>query len=159
MTNIADGFCAADPGGCESYLANATAYGVELDALAAELDATLGALPEGRRTLIVPHGSLGYLGDAYDLTILAPQGVSTESEASAADVARLIDQIRETGASALFVENVADPRLIERIADETGLTVGGTLYSDALSDADGPAGTYIEMMRHNAATIVSAAGS
>ena len=160
VANIADGFCAADPDGCEAYRANASAYGSELDALAAELDATLGALPEGKRTLIVSHDAFGYLADAYGLTILAPQGLSTESEASAADVARLIDQIRADGAAAVFVENVADPRLIERIADETGIAVGGTLYSGALSEADGPAATYIDMMRHNATTIASAvAGS
>ena len=160
VSNIADGLCAADAEGCETYRSNAETYLGELEALEAELDAALGALPEDKRTLIVSHDAFGYLGDAYGLTILAPQGISTEAEASAADIARLIDQIRKDGASAVFVESVADPRLVERIADETGIAVGGTLYSGALSDADGPAGTYIEMMRHNAATIASAvAGS
>ena len=160
VSNIADGLCAVDAEGCATYRANVAAYGGKLDALEAELDATLGALPENKRTLIVSHDAFGYLGEAYGLTILSPQGVSTEAEASAADIARLIDQIRDDGASAVFIENIADPRLIERIADETGIAIGGTLYSGALSDADGPAGTYIDMMRHNAATIASAvAGS
>lgn len=156
VANIADGFCEADPEGCDTYRANAETYAGELDALAAELDATLGAIPQDRRTLIVSHDAFGYLADAYGLTFLAPQGLSTESEASAADVARLIDQVRQDGASALFVENVSDPRLVERIAAETGLAVGGTLYSDALSPADGPAATYIDMMRHNADTVAGA---
>lgn len=156
VANIADAFCAADGEGCETYRANASAYTAELDALDAEVRATLAALPENRRTLIVSHDAFGYFADAYGLRFLAPQGLSTESEASAADVARLIDQIRADGASGLFVENVADPRLIERIADETGLKVGGKLYSGALSPADGPAATYVEMIRHNAETIAAA---
>ena len=157
---IADGLCAADPDGCETFRLNASNYTSELDALDTELGETIGALPADRRTLIVSHNAFGYLAQAYDMTFLAAQGVSTEAEASAADVARLIDQIREDGAAAVFVENIADPRLIEQIANETNVAIGGTLYSDALSPADGPASTYIDMMRHNAATIASAvAGS
>ena len=156
VATIADGLCAADPDGCETYRANASAYTGELDALEAELAATLGAIPADRRTMIVSHDAFGYLAHAHGLAFLAPQGVSTESEASAADVARLIDQIRTDRAAAVFVENIADPRLIERIAEETDITIGGTLYSDALSPAGGPAATYVEMMRHNAATIVGA---
>jgi zinc/manganese transport system substrate-binding protein len=86
--------------------------------------------------------------------------VSTETEASAQDVAKLIDQIREDKASALFVENVSDPRLIEQISRETGLKIGGALYSDALSGRDGPAATYVDMMRHNTKLLTEAmAGS
>ncbi len=106
-----------------------------------------------KRVVITSHDAFGYLAHEYGITFLAPEGVSTEAEASAADVARLIRQVRDSHAAALFVENVTDPRLIEQIGRETGLTVGGTLYSDALSPAGGPAASYLEMMRHNIATI------
>ena len=105
------------------------------------------------------HDAFGYFADAYGLEFLAPQGLSTESEASAADVAELITQIREDGISAVFVESITDGRLMEQIASETSAVVGGTLYSDALSPEDGPAGTYLDMMRHNSATISQALGS
>ena len=156
VANIADGLCTADPDGCGTYRTNAEAYTEELTALEEEVRRTLGSLAQSKRTMIVSHDAFGYLAKAYGLRFLAPQGVSTESEASAADVARLIDQIREGGAAAVFVENIADPRLIERIAAETGLRMGGKLYSDALSPPSGPAGTYSDMMRHNANTIAGA---
>jgi len=118
-----------------------------------ELQAQITRIPQDRRTVIAPHEAFGYFEHAYGIHFLAPQGVSTESEASAADVAALIRQVRESRASALFIENVSNPRLIEQIASETGLKVGGRLYSDALSGPSGPAGTYIDMMRHNVTTI------
>ena len=93
------------------------------------------------------------------LEFVAPQGLSTESEASAKDVARLIQQIRERGIRAVFVENIGDPRLLEQIAEETGAVIGGTLYPDALSGPDGPAPTYLDMMRHNATTLAQALAS
>ena len=93
------------------------------------------------------------------MTFIAPQGLSTESEASAKDVARLIQQIRDEGIRAVFIENIGDPRLLKRIADETGATIGGTLYPGALSGPDGPAPTYLDMMRHNAMTLAQALAS
>jgi len=90
------------------------------------------------------------------VTFLSPQGVSTESEASAADVAGLVREIRERRAAAVFAENIADARLVEQIAAEAGLLLGGTLYSDALSDPDGPAPTYVDLIRHNTSTITAA---
>ena len=95
-----------------------------------------------------------YYGDAYDIEFLAPQGISGEAEPSAGNVARLIRQIRRENAP-IFVENI-NQRLIERIARETGMVIGGTLYSNALSDASGPAATYVEMMRHNTQLIAKA---
>ena len=93
--------------------------------------------------------TFAYFRAAYGIDFVAPQGVSTESEASAQDVARIIRQIRAQKIPAVFLENVSDTRLVKRIADETGARIGGTLYSDALSDEKGPAPTYIDMMRHN----------
>ncbi|HEY5819112.1 MAG TPA: zinc ABC transporter substrate-binding protein AztC [Mesorhizobium sp.] len=156
VKNIADAFCAADAAGCDSYRANALVYDAKLEALDAELKAAVAAIPANRRTIITSHDAFGYFANAYGIHFLAPEGISTEAEASAADVARLIRQIRTEKASAVFVENVSDPRLIEQIASETGLKIGGTLYSDALSGPDGPAATYIDLMRHNVTTIKGA---
>ncbi|WP_269931682.1 zinc ABC transporter substrate-binding protein AztC [Aminobacter sp. HY435] len=153
VKNIADAFCAADASGCDTYKANAAAYAGKLDAAEADVKATVEAIPATKRAIITSHDAFGYFEDAYGLTFLAPEGISTEAEASAADVAALIKQVRGDAASAIFVENITNPRLIEQISAETGVKVGGTLYSDALSRVDGPAATYIDMMTGNIATI------
>jgi zinc/manganese transport system substrate-binding protein len=153
VKNIADAFCSADAAGCDTYKANAEAYGEKLEALETEIKAAVAEIPEDKRTIITSHDAFKYFEHEYGLTFLAPEGVSTESEASAADVAALIKQVKEDKASAIFVENITNPRLVEQIAGETGIKVGGTLYSDALSDESGDAPTYIDMMRHNADTI------
>lgn len=153
---IADAFCDADAEGCEAYRANAAAYTQELDALDAEIRAAVDALPEDRRTVVVAHNAFRYFEEEYGIAFLSPQGVSTESEASAADVAGLIREIRDTDARVIFAENISDTRLLDRIAAETGLALADTLYSDALSGPDGPAPDYLSMMRHNARTITSA---
>jgi zinc/manganese transport system substrate-binding protein len=156
VKNIADAFCAADAAGCDTYTANAAAYTGKLEALETEVKAAVAAIPADKRTVITSHDAFGYFQHEYGLTFLAPEGISTESEASAADVAKLIEQVRHDKASAIFVENITNQRLIEQIASETGLKIGGTLYSDALSGSDGPAGTYIDMMRNNIGVIKGA---
>jgi len=156
VENIATAFCAADAANCEAYRANAQAYTAQLDALEAEVKAAVAEIPADKRVVITSHDAFGYFGHEYGIDFRAPEGVSTESEASAADVARLIEEIREEKASAVFVENISNPRLIEQIASETGLEVGGSLYSDALSEPSGPAGTYVDLMRHNLRTLKGA---
>ncbi|WP_353640882.1 zinc ABC transporter substrate-binding protein AztC [Mesorhizobium sp. WSM2239] len=156
VKNIADAFCAADAERCDVYKANAEAYTQKLAATEDEVKAAVAAIPEDKRVIITSHDAFGYFEYEYGLTFLAPEGVSTEAEASAADVAALIRQVREDKASAIFVESITNARLAEQIATETGLKVGGTLYSDALSAADGPAPTYIDLMRHNIETIKGA---
>lgn len=156
VKNIAEAFCAADAAGCDSYKANAAAYNEKLRALDAEIRSTVVGIPAAKRIIITSHDAFGYFEHEYGIRFLAPKGVSTESEASAADVAALIRQVREDQASAIFVESITNPRLVDQIASETGLVVGGALYSDALSPEDGPAATYIDMMRHNITTIKGA---
>lgn len=151
--NVADAFCEADADGCETYRANAAAYTAELDALDAEIRAAIAAIPEERRVAVMAHNAFRYFENDYGVAFLSPQGVSTDSEASAADMAGLIREIRERGVVAAFAENISDSRLVERIADEADLTLAGTLYSDALSPEGGEAPTYLDMMRHNARTI------
>ena len=113
-------------------------------------------IPADRRRIITTHDAFGYFEDAYGVDFIAPQGVSTETEPSAKDVASIITQIKRQKIPAVFMENVSDPRLLKRIADETGAKIGGTLYSDALTDDKGPAPTYIDLMRHNIRTLSTA---
>ena len=159
VANIAKALSAADPANAATYAANADAYLARLKALDAKVKAAILALPPERRKIITSHDAFGYFAAAYGLEVLAPQGISTESEASAKGVAGLITQIRKTRAPAVFIENITDPRLIEQIAKETGARIGGTLYSDALSGADGPAATYIAMFENNVAMLTAALGS
>jgi zinc/manganese transport system substrate-binding protein len=149
VANIREAFAKADPAGQETYEANAKAYAGQLDVLDAEIRAAVARIPADRRKVITSHDAFRYFETAYGLDFIAPQGVSTEAEASAKAVGRIIQQIKREKVPAVFVETITDQRLIERIAKETGAKIGETVYSDALSGAEGPAGTYIDMMRHN----------
>ena len=155
-TNVRDALVAADPVGKAAYEANAAAYLARLDALDAEIRAAVEKIPADRRRIITTHDAFGYFAAAYGVAFIAPQGVSTESEVSAKDVARIITQIRKQKIPAVFLENVTDDRLLKRIGAESGAKVGGTLYSDALTDEKGPAATYIDMMRHNIRQLTAA---
>jgi len=149
VNNIRVALSAAAPADAEVFKSNAEAYLVKLDALEREIRQWVGQIPRERRKVISNHDAFGYFAKAYDVEFIAPVGVSTESEPSARDVAEIITQIRKAKIAAVFLENMGDPRLIERIAAETGARVGGTLYSDSLTDEKGDAPTYIEMVRHN----------
>ncbi|HEV2566251.1 MAG TPA: metal ABC transporter substrate-binding protein [Microvirga sp.] len=149
VANIRDALIAADEAGKAMYEANAASYLKQLDEVEAEVKDLVAKIPPERRRIITSHDAFRYLEDAYGIDFVAPQGVSTESEASAKDVARIIQQIKREKIAAVFVENVSDARLMERIAKETGAKIGEKVYSDALSEPGGPAGTYIDMMRHN----------
>ena len=159
IDNITAALAQADPANAADFYQNRATYGAEIEALDAEIREIVVALPADRRTVVTSHDAFQYFGRDYGLTFLAPQGLSTESEASARDVARLIERIRDEGISAVFVENITDRRLLEQIANETGATIGGTLYPGALSGLDGPAPTYLDMMRHNAMTLAQALAS
>jgi zinc/manganese transport system substrate-binding protein len=154
--NIAAALIAADPVGADAYRANATRYRAALDALDADIRAAIARLPQERRRVVSSHDAFAYFTRAYGMTFLAPVGAAGYSTPKARDVARLIEQLRSEKAPAVFIETIADPRLIERIRAESGATMGGTLYSDALSSAEGPAPTYIAMMRHNLDTLMAA---
>jgi zinc/manganese transport system substrate-binding protein len=152
VANIRDALVKADPVDAArkaAYEANAAGYLAKLDQLENDIKATIAAIPAARRKIITTHDAFGYFGAAYRLQFIAPQGVSTETEVSARDVAKIIRQIKTQKIPAVFMENVSDPRLMKRIADEAGAKIGGKLYSDALSPPDGPAATYLDMMRSN----------
>jgi zinc/manganese transport system substrate-binding protein len=156
VENIRDALIAADPAAKDVYEANAAAYAAKLDALDAEVKAAIEKIPADRRRIITTHDAFGYFAAAYGVTFIAPQGVSTEAEVSARDVARIITQIRKQKIPAVFLENVTDKRLLERIGAESGARIGGTLYSDALTDEKGAAPTYLDMMRHNVKQLAAA---
>ncbi|AYH45416.1 metal ABC transporter substrate-binding protein [Azoarcus sp. DN11] len=154
VANIADALAQADPANARAYRDSAARYTTELKALDAEIRSALAAIPVERRKVVSAHDAFGYFAHAYGVRFLAPAGISNQSEPSAAGVAQLIRQLRRENVPAVFVESISDPRLIERIRKESGARLGGTLYSDALSAADGPAPTYVTMMRHNLRTLL-----
>jgi zinc/manganese transport system substrate-binding protein len=156
VDNIAKGLCEADAARCDAYRRNAAAYTVQLQALDAETVSAWATIPAAQRKVITSHDAFGYYAKAYNVKFLAPQGMSTDSEASAKGVGQLVRQIRKENIKALFVESISDPRLIEQIGRETGVKPAGELFSDSLSDANGAAATYLAMMRANTAALTQA---
>ncbi|VXC36920.1 metal ABC transporter substrate-binding protein [Pseudomonas sp. 9Ag] len=155
VRNITKALVQLDPDNREDYEARRDAYLARLHALLKTADAQIASLPSSQRKVVTSHDAFGYLGQAWQLEFIAPQGLSTHDEPSAAEVAALIRQLRSEGVRAVFVENIRDPRLIEQIAEEAGAKVGGTLYSDALA-SEGPASTYLGMFEHNLDTLMAA---
>jgi zinc/manganese transport system substrate-binding protein len=149
VANIRAALSAAEPVDAEVFRANTDAYLAKLDELEREVREAIAQIPPERRKVISTHNAFGYFAAAYGIEFIAPLGVSTESEASARDIAAIITQIKTANIPAVFLENISDPRLIQRISAETGARVGGTLYSDSLTDEKGEAPTYIDMVRHN----------
>jgi zinc/manganese transport system substrate-binding protein len=156
VANIRDALVTADPTDAAALRANAAGYLEKLDALDGEVRSAVAQIAPARRKLISTHNAFGYFAAAYGIEFIAPLGVSTESEASARDIARIITQIRTEKIPAVFLENISDVRLIRRISAETGAKIGGTLFSDSLSDEKGDAPTYIELVRHNIKALTSA---
>jgi zinc/manganese transport system substrate-binding protein len=156
VADISDALVAADPADAQAFRANAAAYLAQLDALDRQVRETIAKIPPDRRKVISGHRAFGYFAAAYGIEFIAPLGVSTESEPSARDIAGIITQIKASKIPAVFLENISDPRLIQRISAETGARIGGTLFSDSLSDEKGEAPTYIDMVRHNIKALASA---
>ena len=156
VENIRDALKSADPERAPVYEARAAAYLATLAALDKEVASAIAAISSQRRRIVSTHDAFGYFSARYGLEFIAPQGVSTEAEPSARDIAHIIDAARREKVAAIFLENISDPRLAQRLAKESGVTLGGELYSDALSKPDGPAPSYVAMMRHNVAELTKA---
>jgi zinc/manganese transport system substrate-binding protein len=156
VANIRDALAAAAPADAEVFKSKANAYLADLDALEREVREAIAKIPESRRKVISTHNAFGYFAAAYGVEFIAPLGVSTESEASARDIAGIITQVRAAKIPAVFLENITDPRLMGRISAETGAKVGGTLYSDSLTGEKGDCPTYIAMVRHNIKALTNA---
>jgi zinc/manganese transport system substrate-binding protein len=155
VANIRDALIGADPAGRADYEGNAAAYRARLDKLHAGIKAAFADIAPAKRKVITSHDAFTYYGDAYGIVFHAPQGLSTEAEPTARDVARLVRQIKAEKVTAVFVENITDPRLVAQIAREAGVTLGGTLYSDGLA-REGEATTYVGLMEHNTRLLASA---
>jgi zinc/manganese transport system substrate-binding protein len=158
VANIGAALAAADPSAAGQFAKNTQAYVEKLDALDREVRDAVAKLPPDRRKVISTHNAFGYFAAAYGIEFIAPLGVSTESEPSARDIAGIITQVKKAKIPAVFLENVSDPRLMQRISAETGAKVGGTLYSDGLTGEKGDAPTYIDMVRHNIRALTRALG-
>ena len=153
--NVAKALIKADPAGASYYQARFKNYSGELVKLDGYARQQFNAIPRDKRKVLTGHDAFNYMAKRYGITFLAPQGVSTEGEASAKTVAAIIRQIKQQGVKAVFTENIKDGRMVQRIAQETGAKVGGVLYSDALSKG-APAKTYADMFRYNVKTMAGA---
>ena len=155
VKNIAKSLSSLDPAGASNYQANSAAYLKELEALDADSQAQFAALTAHQRKVITSHDAFGYFGARYQIQFLAPQGVSTESEPSAKEVALLIRQIKKEKIHAVFMENMSNSQLLAQIAKDTGVTLGPKLYVDALSGPTELGSTYLKMMQHNVTQLVA----
>jgi len=149
VRNISTALSKVDPAGTATYQANAEVYVKALRALDAWAKAQFDAIPVAKRKVITSHDAFGYFSAQYQIDFLAPQGVSTDAEPSARQVAQLIRQIRREKIKAVFVENMSNPKLLTQLSKDAGVTAGPALYVDALSTSTGPAESYLSLMRHN----------
>ena len=149
VRNISAALAKVDQAGAAAYQANAEAYVKELQTLDAWTKEQFAAVPLAKRKVITSHDAFGYFAAQYQIKFLAPQGVSTDAEPSAKEVAQLIKQIQREKIKAVFVENMSSPKLLAQLSQDAGATVGASLYADALSSADKPGASYLKMMRHN----------
>lgn len=156
IPNIVAGLSQADPANAFYYQQRGQAYAAQLATVDTRIKQQFAVIPPEQRKAVTSHDAFAYFARAYGITFLAPQGVSTEAEASAKTVGELIHQIRQTHIKALFVENISDPKLIHQIEQESGIKVGGALYSDALSAPNEAAPTYLKLLVHNADLLVQA---
>lgn len=156
VRNIITALQKADPANAAEYQANGDRYIKQLQDMDAYARAQIQSIPEPRRKVLTSHDAFGYFGDAYGVTFLSPLGFSTETEASAADVGKLINQIKREHVSAYFFENSGDPRLVQQIAKASGAHPGGELYVESLSPANGPAASYVQMFRYNVDKLTAA---
>jgi len=153
---IAEGLSHALPDANARIQSRADAYVAEIEATDRWITETLAAIPSAKRVILTSHDAFGYYGARYGITLRAVQGISTEGEPSAKDIATLVKQIKREHIHAVFVENMTDPRLSAAVARESGVPLGPAVYSDALSPAGGVAGTYLKMLRHNTARFAEA---
>ena len=153
VDNIAQALSEADPAGQAVYQANAAKYRQEISALDIEIRQAFKTIPVERRRVVTSHDAFGYFSRAYGIGFIAPVGINTDAEPSAGDVGRIIEQIRREKIPAVFLESISDPRLLERIRQESGARIGGTLYSDSLSKAGGPAPSYLETVSYTHLTL------
>ncbi len=153
VRNIAEALAKLEPASAGLFKTNSEAYIAELQTLDTWAKAQFAAVPLQQRKVITSHDAFGYFAAHYQVTFLAPQGLSTEGEPSAKQVAKLIRQIKAEKIKAVFVENMSNPKLLAQLAKDAGVSPGAALYADALSSGDKPGATYLKMMRHNVSAL------
>jgi len=156
VANIAKGLSEAAPDHAADFKANADKLIAEITALDQQLKADFGAIPPEKRRVLTSHDAFHYFGHAYGIEFVSVQGLSTEAEPTADDLVKVVRQARDGHLSAIFLENMSDPRLAETVAQESGVRMGGALYADALSDPSGPAPDYLSLIRYNAKQLLAA---
>lgn len=154
-SNVMNALIAADPQDAAYFRQRGTAYISQLNQLDSWAQKTFSGVPAAKRKILTSHDAFGYFGQRYGVQFLAPVGFSTESEASASDVAALIKQLKSEKIHTYFIENQTDPRLVQQIATATGAQPGGELYPEALSVKDGPAASYVAAFKHNVESIAA----
>ena len=155
VANLAKGLAEVAPDHAADFKANADKLIAEIAALDQQLKVDFAAIPQERRRILTSHDAFHYFGSAYGIAFVSVQGLSTEAEPTAADLVNVVRQARDGHLSAIFLENMSDPRLAETVAQESGVRVGGELYADALSEAEGPAPDYLSLVRYNARQLLS----
>jgi zinc/manganese transport system substrate-binding protein len=153
---IVEGLAVSDPANAALYRSSAARYAARIAQADAWIESTLAPIPVSQRRIITTHDAFGYYGARYAIDFLSPEGFSTEFEPSAKSIRALVQQIKRENVRAVFIENMTNPRMAQMLVRETGAVLGGTVYSDALSQADGPAATYLDMLRHNTALFAAA---
>lgn len=156
VNNITTALSEIDPANKTFFQANATRLHAQINTLDRQIRQTFNSIPVQQRKVVSSHDAFNYFGRAYGIRFIAPLGMSTDAEPSAANVGAIIRQIRQEKIKALFMENISDPRLLERISRESGARLGGTLYSDSLAKSGSPADNYLGMISHNAKTLINA---
>ena len=147
--NIAEGLAGADPANAATFRARGAEYIRQIEQTDAWIEDQLAGVPAAKRKILTSHDAFGYFGARYGIEFHGVQGLNTEAEPSAKEIAALVRRIRSENIRAVFVENMTSPKLALAVARETGAVVGPVIYSDALSKSDGPAGTYLAMFRYN----------
>lgn len=156
VANIAKGLAEVAPDHAAEFKANADKLIAEIAALDRQLKADFSAIPQEKRRVLTSHDAFAYFGRAYGIAFVSVQGLSTEAEPTAADLVKVVRQARDGHLSAIFLENMSDPRLAETVAQESGVLIGGDLYADALSESGGPAPDYLSLVRYNAKQLLAA---
>lgn len=154
--NISAGLAAVDPDNALYYADNGARYSAEIKKVDQYIKTQIATIPKAQRILITSHDAFQYYGKAYDITLNAIIGISTESEAQSKDVQRVVDAIRKSNIPAVFIESTINPKMLKQIASDTGVKIGGELYADSIGDEDSEAPTYLKMLTHNTDVIVNA---
>lgn len=148
-TNVMNALIAADPEDADYFRQRGHAYIAQLNQLDSWAQQAFAQVPKERRKVLTSHDAFGYFGQRYGVRFLSPVGFSTDAEASASNVAGLIDQLRKENIHLYFIENQTDPRLVKQIAAASGATSGGELYPEALTEKGGAADSYVNAFKHN----------